>query len=82
MDETDNWFHPQSCIAEAQRLAADLYGASDTFYLSNGSTIGVQAMILAAIAPGEKILLSRNFHLSTFSALVLSGAVPVYLVQL
>jgi arginine decarboxylase len=79
MDETDNWFHPQSCIAEAQRLAADLYGASDTFYLSNGSTIGVQAMILAAVAPGEKILLSRNFHLSTFSALVLSGAVPVYL---
>jgi arginine/lysine/ornithine decarboxylase len=79
MEETDNWFHPQSCIAEAQCLAADLYGAADTFYLSNGSTIGVQAMILAAVGPGEKILLSRNFHQSTFSALVLSGAVPVYL---
>jgi arginine decarboxylase len=79
MEETDNWFHPQSCIAEAQRLAADLYGAADTFYLSNGSTSGVQAMILATVGPGEKILLSRNFHQSTFSALVLSGAVPAYL---
>jgi len=79
MEETDNWFHPQSCIAEAQRLAADLYGAADTLYLSNGSTSGVQAMILAAVGPGEKILLSRNFHQSAFSALVLSGAVPVYL---
>lgn len=79
MDETDNGFHPKGCLAEAQHLTADLYGAADTFYLVNGSTVGVQAMILATVNPGEKILLSRNFHLSTFSALVLSGAVPVYL---
>ncbi|HEY1349663.1 MAG TPA: hypothetical protein VGF67_08575 [Ktedonobacteraceae bacterium] len=79
MDETDHLFHPQGPLAQAQRLAADLYGAAETFYLSNGSTIGVQAMILAAVAPGEKILLTRSFHLATFSALVLSGAIPVYL---
>jgi arginine/lysine/ornithine decarboxylase len=79
MEATDNWFHPQHCIAEAQRLAAELYGAADSFYLVNGSTIGVQAMMLAAVAPGEKVLLSRYLHLSAFSALVLSGAVPVYL---
>jgi arginine decarboxylase len=79
MDATDYWFHPRTCIAEAQRLAADLYGAADTFYLVNGSTIGVQAMMLAAVAPGEKILLSRYLHVSAHSALVLGGAHPVYL---
>jgi arginine/lysine/ornithine decarboxylase len=79
MDETDHLFHPQGALAEAQRLAAALYGAAETFYLTNGSTIGVQAMILAAVAPGEKILLARSFHLSAFSALVLGGAIPVYL---
>lgn len=79
MDATDNWFHPTGCIREAQRLAADLYGAADTFYLVNGSTIGVQAMLLAAVSPGEEIVTSRHMHLSAFSALVLTGAVPRYL---
>ncbi|HEX2078664.1 MAG TPA: aminotransferase class I/II-fold pyridoxal phosphate-dependent enzyme [Longimicrobium sp.] len=79
MDATDYWFHPQGCIARAQELAARLYGAAETFYLVNGSTIGVQAMLLAALAPGEQVLLPRYLHLSAFSGLVLSGAVPVYL---
>jgi arginine/lysine/ornithine decarboxylase len=79
METTDNWFHPQGCIAEAQSLAAELYGASESFYLVNGSTMGVQTMILAAVAPGEKLLLPRYCHISAFSALVLSGAIPVYL---
>jgi arginine decarboxylase len=79
MDATDYWFHPRSCIADAQHLAAALYGAADTFYLVNGSTIGVQAMVLAAVAPGEQVLLSRHLHVSAHSALVLGGAVPLYL---
>src|SRR5262252_9366266 len=44
MEATDSTFHPQSCVAEAQRLAADLLGAQACFFLANGSTIGVHAM--------------------------------------
>lgn len=81
MDATDNWFHPTGCIAEAQKLAADLYGAADSYYLINGSTIGVQSMLLAALSPGDTVLMSRYSHMSAFSALVLSGGIPVYLPQ-
>lgn len=81
LPETDNWFHPRGCIEEAQQLAAELYGAEQTYYLAHGSTIGVQAMVLATVNPGEKVLLSRASHVSLFNALVLSGAVPVYLPQ-
>lgn len=79
LDATDYLSHPRGCVAEAQRLAARLYGAAETFYLVNGSTVGVHTMLLAALAPGEKVLLSRDFHISAFAALVLSGAEPVYL---
>jgi arginine decarboxylase len=79
MDGVDYLSHPRDAIAEAQRLAADLWGARETFYLVHGSTIGVQAMIMAAVGPGDTLLLSRDMHLSAFNALVLSGARPAYL---
>lgn len=44
-----------------------------------GTTSSVQAMILSVVAPGDKIILPRNVHRSTINALVLCGAVPVYI---
>jgi lysine decarboxylase len=79
MDGVDYLSHPRGAIAEAQRLAAELWGARETFFLVHGSTIGVQAMILSAVGPGDTLLLSRDMHLSAFNALVLSGARPAYL---
>lgn len=79
MEATDSYFKPVSCIAEAHRLAAELFGGEETFYLVNGATSGVQAMLLAALRPNQKLLLSRFAHTSVFSALALVGAVPIYL---
>jgi lysine decarboxylase len=76
---TDNTFHSTGCIKTAQELAADLYGAAHTRFLVNGSTIGVMAAVMASVAPGKTILLPRNIHRSVASALVLSGAHPIYL---
>jgi arginine/lysine/ornithine decarboxylase len=79
MTATDNTLHPTHCVKEAQELAAELFGAAATFYLGAGATTGVAAMILAAVPPGETILLPRNVHRSVASALVLSGARPRFL---
>ncbi len=45
----------------------------------NGTTAGVQAMLLAAAGPGERVAVPRNAHKSIVSALILSGAEPVFL---
>jgi arginine/lysine/ornithine decarboxylase len=66
-------------IAEAQELAADAYGADRTWFLVNGSTCGIEAMVLATCQSGDKILLGRNCHKAAIAALILSGAIPVYL---
>ena len=79
MEATDNGFHPSGCLRDAQALGAAAYGAGRTFYLVNGSTVGIAAAMLAAVRPGVKLLTSRFMHRSVFSAMVLSGAVPVYL---
>ncbi|CAJ2679119.1 unnamed protein product [Trifolium pratense] len=78
--ELDNLFCPQGPILEAQKEAAKLFGSSETWFLVNGTTCGVQAAIMATCSPGEFLILPRNCHLSAISALVLSGAVPKYIV--
>lgn len=78
MKPLDNLCHPVSVIKEAEELAADAFGASHAFFMTNGTTSAVQAMILFACGRGDKIILPRNVHRSVINALILCGAVPVY----
>jgi arginine decarboxylase len=76
MTATDNTFHPSGCIRDAQQLAAELFGARATFYLTAGSTLGVAASLLATVPHGRTVALPRNIHRSVVAGLVLSGALP------
>lgn len=80
LPELDNLFSPQGPILDAQRQAAQLFGASETWFLVGGTTCGIQASIMATCKPGDGLILPRNSHLSAISGLVLSGAVPKYIV--
>ena len=60
-------------------LAADAFGAAHAFLMVGGTTSSVQSMVLTACKPGDKIILPRNVHKSAINALVLCGAVPVYI---
>ncbi|MFP4007931.1 MAG: aminotransferase class I/II-fold pyridoxal phosphate-dependent enzyme, partial [Spirulinaceae cyanobacterium] len=79
LPEFDNLFAPQGVIAEAQALAAQAFGAEQTWFLVNGSTCGVVAALLATCNPGDKLILPRNSHQSAIAGLVLSGAVPIFI---
>lgn len=78
LPELDNLFAPQGVIQQAQELAADAFGAEQTWFLVNGSTCGVEAAILATCHTGDKIILPRNVHSSSIAGLILSGAIPVF----
>jgi len=69
---------PTSVISEAEKLLAETFQASSAHFLINGTTSGVQAMIMSACKPGDQIILPRNVHKSIFNALILSSAKPVY----
>ncbi len=78
MKPLDNLSHPVSVIRDAEILAAQAFGAAHAFFIVNGTTAAVQAMILSVCHPGDEIILPRNVHKSAIAALVLCGAVPVY----
>ncbi len=78
MKPLDNLCHPMSVIKEAEELAAEAFGASHAFFMIGGTTSSVQSMILSACRAGDKIILPRNVHKSVINAMVLCGAIPVY----
>ena len=78
MKPLDNLCHPVSVIHDAEVLAAQAFGAAHAFFMVSGTTGSVQAMILSVCKRGDKIIMPRNVHRSAINALVLCGAVPVY----
>ncbi|WP_395150536.1 aminotransferase class I/II-fold pyridoxal phosphate-dependent enzyme [uncultured Allofournierella sp.] len=78
MKPLDNLCHPVSVIRQAEQLAAQAFGAAHAFLMVGGTTSAVQSMILSVVKRGEKIILPRNVHRSVMGALVLCGAIPVY----
>ena len=78
MKPLDNLCHPISVIKEAEELAAEAFGAAHAFLMVGGTTSAVQSMVLTACKRGDEIILPRNVHRSVINALVLCGAIPVY----
>lgn len=78
MKPLDNLCHPVSVIRDAERLAAEAFGAAEAFLMVGGTTSSIQSMVLTACKRGDEIILPRNVHRSVINALILCGAVPVY----
>ncbi|HZG85458.1 aminotransferase class I/II-fold pyridoxal phosphate-dependent enzyme [Paenibacillus sp.] len=75
----DDLHQPSGAIFEAQRLAAEAFGADHTFFSVQGTSGAIQTMIMSVCGPGEKIIVPRNVHKSVMSAIIFAGARPVFL---
>ena len=78
MKMLDNLCHPVSVIRDAECLAAEAFRAAHAFFMVSGTTGSVQAMVLSAVGRGDKIIMPRNVHRSAINALILCGAIPIY----
>ena len=79
MKPLDNLCHPVSVIKDAEELAADAFHSKAAFFMVGGTTSSVQAMVFAVVKRGDKIIVPRNVHRSVINALILCGAIPVYI---
>lgn len=76
--DIDNLNHPTGIIFEAEKLAAKAFKAGHAFFIVNGTSAAVQAMIMCVAKRDEKIIMPRNVHRSAINALIITGAIPVY----
>lgn len=75
----DNLANPKGVIKSAQDFAAKVYDSKATFFLVNGSTSGIIAAMYSVLKRGDKVLIARNCHKSVYNGLVLTGAIPVWI---
>ena len=78
LSNTDNLHAPHGAIATAQQVMAQAYGAKASFFVVNGGTNAVQAMIFA-LGDQDKLLLARDCHRSAVSGAALRGIETCYL---
>lgn len=82
MAELDDLHSPIGCLAQAQDLAAQLYGSDRCFFAVNGTSQAIQAMLMLAVKAKGKVLVPRNSHRSVAAGLLLADLQPVYITPL
>ncbi|MCB0869266.1 MAG: DegT/DnrJ/EryC1/StrS family aminotransferase [Solirubrobacterales bacterium] len=63
---------------EAQKLAAEAWGARRTWFLINGASQGNQAMCLAVAHMGGELVVQRNVHSSVIDGMIMAGLKPTF----
>ena len=76
---TDDLYHPSGPIITAQEVAAEAFGAGRTWFLVNGASGGIHAMIAAFCKPNQKMIIGRDFHYAAYAAMVLAHVEPCYI---
>ena len=74
----DNLRAPDGVLKELQYNISKIYTSKNSFILTNGSTSGIIAAMLAVLSPNDEVLIARNCHVSVYNGLVLTGARPVW----
>ncbi|MDR1620144.1 MAG: aminotransferase class V-fold PLP-dependent enzyme [Clostridiales bacterium] len=69
---SDNLYNPTGALLMAQRQMAKCYRAQSTFFLVNGSTAGLHAMLLS-LPPGANLLVGRDCHRAVLTGAALAG---------
>lgn len=76
--DTGSLFDGEGATAEAERLAAELFGAAGTFMSAGGCTLCIQAMLRLAVPQGGKLICGRVIHRSAVNAMALLDITPVW----
>lgn len=79
IEPLDDLHAPKGIIKQAQDLAAEAFGADYTFFSVQGTSGAIMTMVMAVCGPGDKIIVPRNVHKSVMSAIVFSGAIPIFI---
>ncbi|MCY8796542.1 arginine decarboxylase [Bacillus inaquosorum] len=79
IEPLDDLHAPKGIIKQAQDLAAEAFGADHTFFSVQGTSGAIMTMVMAVCGPGDKIIIPRNVHKSIMTAIVFSGAIPIFI---
>ncbi|MDY6072599.1 MAG: aminotransferase class V-fold PLP-dependent enzyme [Eubacteriales bacterium] len=78
LDVSDNLYNPSGAIKEAEELLAKSANVKNAYFLHDGSSAGIRAMLLYVKHLGNKIIIPRNSHISIYNFIASVGLDPVF----
>lgn len=66
-------------VLASERLAAQIYNTDHLFFVTNGTSTSNKIVWNAFVAEGDIVVVDRNCHKSVLHAIMMTGAIPIYL---
>jgi arginine decarboxylase len=66
-------------VAASERNAARIFNADHLFFVTNGTSTSNKIVWHSTVAPGDVVIVDRNCHKSVLHAIIMTGAIPVFL---
>lgn len=66
-------------VAASERNAARIFNADHCFFVTNGTSTSNKMVWHHTVAPGDIVVVDRNCHKSNLHAIIMTGAIPVFL---
>jgi len=79
VEELGQLLDHNGAIGESERNAARIFNADHCFFVTNGTSTSNKMVWHHAVAPGDVVVVDRNCHKSILHAIIMTGAIPVFL---
>ena len=66
-------------VAASERNAARIFNADHLYFVTNGTSTSNKIVWHSTVAPGDIVVVDRNCHKSVLHSIMMTGAVPVFL---
>jgi arginine decarboxylase len=79
VDELGQLLDHTGPVAASERNAARIFNADHLFFVTNGTSTSNKIVWNSTVAPGDVVVVDRNCHKSVLHAIIMTGAIPVFL---
>jgi len=79
VDELGQLLDHTGPVAASERNAARIFNCDHLFFVTNGTSSSNKMVWHATVAPGDIVVVDRNCHKSILHAIMMCGAIPIFL---
>ncbi|MCB1332716.1 MAG: arginine/lysine/ornithine decarboxylase [Roseivivax sp.] len=79
VEELGQLLDHNGAIGASERNAARIFNSDHCFFVTNGTSTSNKMVWHHTVAPGDVVLVDRNCHKSILHAIIMTGAIPVFL---
>jgi arginine/lysine/ornithine decarboxylase len=79
VEELGQLLDHDGAIGESERNAARIFNADHCYFVTNGTSTSNKIVWHHTVAPGDVVVVDRNCHKSILHAIIMTGAIPVFL---